>query len=519
MDTPSDKPIENAIEDQTFRVLLDTAPDAIIVVNDAGRMVLVNAQTEELFGYRRSELLGQSIERLIPARFHGQHVKHRMGFARRPTTRAMGSGLELFALHRDGTEFSVEISLSPCPTAAGDLVSCAIRDVTERKRMEKEIVQARQLAERANKANSAWLAAASHDLRQPVQALALLNGALRRTVKDARAQEMVANQQHSIDAMTNLLNSLLDISKLDAGGVEPSWEEFPLQRILDRLTPEFSRQAQQKGLEFRTGKCEAIVRSDANLLAEILQNLVSNAIRYTPTGSVEISCEPAEGQCRISVKDTGIGIEPGDISNIFREFHQGAARGRKREGFGLGLAIVQRIAGLLSHPIEVKSEPGKGSEFTLTVPTVLPGSAAAEADSDAASAAAAANAGLILLVEDDPVVAEAWLFLLTGEGYDVEHAVSLQEVTALLDNLPEAPALLISDFHLAGEGTGTEVIAAVRAYFGQTIPAFIITGDTSKVVQSAPLLGNCELLNKPVAPDQLLMAARDAVRTGTVATD
>ena len=519
MDTPSDNPIQNAIEDATFRVLLDTAPDAIVVVDSDGRMVLVNAQTEVMFGYCRSELLGRSIELLIPARFHGKHVMHREGFASRPTTRAMGSGLDLFALHRDGREFVVEISLSPCPTSSGDLVSCAIRDVTERKRMENEIVLARQSAERANKANSAWLAAASHDLRQPVQALALLNGALRRTVKDEHAQEMIANQQHSIDAMTNLLNSLLDISKLDAGGVEPAWEEFPLQRIIDRLAPEFSRQAQHKNLEFRAGSCDAVVRSDANLLAEILQNLVSNAIRYTASGSVQINCELREGHCRINVKDTGIGIEASEISDIFREFHQGTPRGRKREGFGLGLAIVQRIAALLSHPIEVHSELGKGSEFSITVPTVVHGSASVEDDSDATSPSSAVKAGLILLVEDDPVVAEAWLFLLAGEGYDVEHAVSLEEVTALLDSLQEAPVLVISDFHLAGAGTGTDVVAAVRAFFKLAVPAFIITGDTSKVVQTSPLLENCSLLNKPVAPDQLLAAAEDAVRTGFVAGD
>src|SRR5210317_2288069 len=161
--------------------------------------------------------------------------------------------------------------------------------------MEQEIIAARQAAERARKANSAFLAAASHDLRQPVQALSLLNGALRRTVTDERALEMVDFQQHSLTAMTNLLNSLLDISRLDAGKVTPEFENFPMQRIIDRLSAEFARQAQHKGLEFEASSCKSLVRSDPNLLGEIIQNFVSNAIRYTDKGKVTLRCAPVDG--------------------------------------------------------------------------------------------------------------------------------------------------------------------------------------------------------------------------------
>ena len=173
---------------------------------------------------------------------------------------------------------------------------------------EEEIIAARQQAERANKANSAFLAAASHDLRQPVQALSLLNGALRRTVKDERALEMIKSQDHSLTAMTNLLNSLLDISRLDAGAVTPEFEDFPIQRLIDRLSAEFARQARHKGLEFQSCDCPVVVRSDPNLLGEIIQNLVSNALRYTDKGKVELLCDHGDGQCYINVVDTGIGI-------------------------------------------------------------------------------------------------------------------------------------------------------------------------------------------------------------------
>ena len=210
--------------------------------------------------------------------------------------------------------------------------------------MENEIIAARQDAERANKANSAFLAAASHDLRQPVQALSLLNGALRRTVKDEKALQMIDSQAHSLTAMTNLLNSLLDISRLDAGAVTPELEDFPIRRLIDRLSDEFSRQAHHHGLEFVSESCPAVVNSDPNLLAEIIQNFVSNAIRYTDRGSVRLGCQVRDGMCVVSVTDTGIGIEGDQLQEIFREFHQCKTPGASKEGFGLGLAIVKRLS-------------------------------------------------------------------------------------------------------------------------------------------------------------------------------
>ena len=239
-----------------FRTLLESAPDAMIIIDHDGRIAIVNGQAEQMFGYGRDELLGRPIEMLMPDRTRAGHEAHRHAFAANATLRPMGPDLDLVAQRKDGTEFPVEISLSPVRTAAGEFVSSVIRDVTARKAMEQEIIAARQAAERAQKANTAFLAAASHDLRQPVQALSLLNGALRRTVKDPRAQEMIESQDHSLTAMTNLLNSLLDISRLDGGAVTPELEEFPMQRLIDRMSAEFSRQASYKGLEFHSpGLC------------------------------------------------------------------------------------------------------------------------------------------------------------------------------------------------------------------------------------------------------------------------
>lgn len=504
--------------DAYFRALLESAPDAMIIVDRKGAISIVNAQAERMFGYTREELLGNHIEMLLPERFRGRHVDHRREYIGKPEPRPMGRGFELAALRKDGSEFPVEISLSPTRASTGNFVWSVIRDVTERKEMEQEINAARQEAERANKANSAFLAAASHDLRQPVQALNLLNGALRRTVRDERALEMIQSQEHSLTAMTNLLNSLLDISRLDAGAVTPELEEFPVQRLIDRLSAEFSRQARQKGLVFSAGSCGAIVHSDPNLLTEIIQNLVSNAIRYTHEGSVRLECELSDGECHVRVVDTGIGISRDDVDAIFREFHQVRTPGASNEGFGLGLAIVSRLAELLEHEITVSSELGTGSEFGIVVPAVSAVRKARDAAREAETGAVAAP-GRILLIEDDPAVTNAWMLLLEAEGHEVYTASSSSEALQRIRDMPGAPDLLISDFHLIDGSTGVETVAAIRDHYGVRIPAFVVSGDTSKIVREARLLENCTLMSKPVDTDRLLRAAGTAIRIGEVPAD
>ena len=500
-----------------FRNVLESAPDAMVIIDHLGKITVVNGQAEKMFGYKRSELLGQEVEMLLPKKLRDRHISHRAAYAANPQLREMGADLALFGRRSDGTKFPVEISLSPFVSASGAFISSVIRDVTRRKEMEQALIDARREAERANKANTAFLAAASHDLRQPVQALALLNGALRRTLKDELALDMVESQQHSLDAMTNLLNSLLDISRLDAGRVEPEFEEFRIQQLVDRLHAEFARQARQKGLTFVADTCErVIVRSDPNLLGEIIQNFVSNAIRYTDKGEVTLTCREEGGDLWVDVSDTGIGIAEDQLEEIFREFHQIRTPGKDKEGFGLGLAIVKRMADLLDHEIAVTSDPGRGSTFSIRLPI------AGKRDSTAASKArrdidtGPKVTGMVILIEDDINVANAWGLLLEAEGFEVATAESAKEAEAVVKHLRSPPDLIISDFHLVDGSTGVEAVAMVREAFERDIPAFIVTGDTSKMVEAAKKTGNCIIMNKPVNTDELLQNAATAIETGKV---
>jgi len=502
-----------------FRNVLESAPDAMVIIDHFGKITVVNGQTEKMFGYSRKQLLGQEVEMLLPESLRDKHISHRAAYAGNPRLRPMGSGLKLHGQRADGSEFPVEISLSPFTSASGAFISSVIRDVTSRNQMEQALIAARYEAERANNANTAFLAAASHDLRQPVQALALLNGALRRTVKDKLALEMIESQQNSLDAMTNLLNSLLDISRLDAGKVEPEFENFRVQRLIDRLFAEFSRQARQKKLRFEADTCEQLViRSDPNLLSEIIQNFVSNAIRYTDKGSVRVGCRQEGDSLWIDVSDTGIGIDPGQFDEIFLEFHQVKTPGTENEGFGLGLAIVRRLADLLGHEINVESDVGRGSVFSVCLP-IVERSDTARRDAGPGDTDGSQVSGLIILIEDDVKVANAWGLLLEAEGYRVATAASAKEAAAVFRHLEKAPDLIISDFHLLDGSTGVEAVAMVREAFDSNIPAFIVTGDTSKMIQDAKSTKNCIVMNKPVNTDNLLQGAATAIETGHVPGD
>ncbi len=484
------------------RSIFDSAPDAMVIVDDGGTVMFANRQVTTLFGYDQDEVVGQPIESLLPERFRGRHVGHRDRYIANLRFRPMGSGLELFARRQDGTEFPVEISLSPVYDGNRTLVAAAIRDATDRKRVEAEALAARETADRANQAKSRFLAAASHDLRQPLQTLAMLNGTLQRLVTEPRAAEPLHHQGQAIGAMSRLLNSLLDISKLESGAIKPEITDFRVAALFDDLRREFADLATEKGIELRVETCGDSVHSDPSLVGQILKNLVENAIKYTRKGWVELRCAHEPALVRIEVLDTGVGIPADQLAHIFEEFYQvGVSPNTTREGYGLGLSIVSRLVQLLEVKLDVRSEPGKGSCFALALPAGGAAGKAPTADPRAAEAARAAGRR-VLVVEDDASVRAATLMLLRVEGYETAGAGTLAE--ALECSRAAPPDLVVTDFHLASGETGLQVIAALREAVGPELSVVMITGDTSSAMAEIGRDNRLRIVSKPINPDEFL---------------
>lgn len=497
------------LPEEFARSALDAAPDAMIIVDSAGVIRFANRQLSALFGYAHDEVVGVGVEQLMPERFRGRHVAHRRDYHAALRLRPMGAGLSLFGRRRDGSEFPLEISLSPIAGPGATLVAAAIRDVTDRDRAEAELREARESAERANLAKSRFLATASHDLRQPLQTLSLLSGALRRMVKGSDAAEVLAQQEQAVGAMSRLLNALLDISKLESGAVRPHPADFSIAPLLEGLRREFASIAASKGLGLAVEPMEQTVHSDPALVEQILKNLLANAIKYTRTGQVTVRCRTRDGALRVEVMDTGVGIPAAQLAYIYDEFYQvGVPGNSSREGYGLGLSIVQRLVRLLNARLEVTSEVGSGSVFSLILPAGESPRAIRPAE-PAASPIAAAPGGStrILLVEDDPSVRDATRMLLRVEGYRVSAVASGAEALRLVAE-EGAPDLLITDFHLRDGELGTEVIASLRTRLTSDLRAVLMTGDTSTVVKAMQDDPRLRIVSKPVEAEALLRLMR-----------
>jgi PAS domain S-box-containing protein len=481
--------------------LLDAAPDPYVVIDADGCIQYVNGRVKDVFGYEPAELIGQKVELLLPERFRDSHPTHRNRYFDSPSPRPMGSGLELYAQRKDGEEIPVEISLSPVTTTEGRLVSATVRDVS----VQRELQQ--QLAD-ASRAKSRFLAAASHDLRQPIQALNLLNSVAKKHVTEKVHRGIIDKQQKSLDSMAKLLNALLDISKLEAGIVKPDITDCAVQEIFDDLRAEFEEQAQTKGLQLVIEPCHDVARSDARLLTQILENFISNAIRYTREGLVRLRCHHQEAFIRLDVLDTGLGISPDQIESIFDEFHQANTGSSRPEGLGLGLSIVKRTAELLGCSLEVQSKPGEGSVFSVVVPqgkiSMIPESVTQpKTDSMLAT-------GLVLIVDDEPAVLDATAMLLKIEGFEVLTAASESEALECVSK--RTPDLLITDYHLREGRTGVELIRSVREEVSAGIPVILVSGDTSDAIVANDLEGT-SFLTKPVNTDKLMEEIHKRIKT------
>ena len=380
-------------------------------------------------------------------------------------------------------------------------------DITERKANQDALEAARQEAERANVAKSRFLAAASHDLRQPLQSLTLLNELLIQAVEGEKPKKLLARFERTLGTISGMLNALLDINQIEAGIVQPSPVVFSLAEMFDRLRDEFGYIAQSRDLSLRVVPTSALVRSDPRLLEQIIRNLLGNAVKYTEAGKVLLGVRRRGAFVQIEVGDTGIGIAADELQAIFEEFHQvgNDARDRSR-GLGLGLSIVQRLGRLLGHAVDVRSIPGRGSLFSITVPLVQNSALAAPATSSAASASSQPQHCKVVIVDDDPEILDLLELVLKAEGCLVRVAGDGAAALKLVAAGAIHPEILLTDYNLPGGMSGLELVGKLRALLNRQVPAIILTGDISTDTLSKIALEDCVQLSKPVDSRALVQA-------------
>ncbi|MEX0694034.1 MAG: chemotaxis protein CheB [Rhodospirillales bacterium] len=369
---------------------------------------------------------------------------------------------------------------------------------------------ARHSAELSNSAKSSFLAAASHDLRQPLQTLLLLHGMLEPVVKDSNAKKLISRIGTTLSSMSSMLNSLLDINRIDAGIIPANKISFGIDDLLTRLGNEFSYHAEAKGLEMRVVSCHRHIISDPPLLEQILRNLLANAIKFTNKGKVLIGCRCHGNMLRIEIWDTGIGIPKNEIEMIFSEYHQLAESLTNTDrGLGLGLAIVDRLAHLLEHEIKVESLSGKGTMFAVEVEL-----AAASADlsvvapvehNDPGGPEHAPPSYDIVLIDDEPDVLELLEHTLNDAGHTVRTARNSASLARILTASISPPDIIIADFNLADRSNGLQLALKFRQQFKHDMPIIVLTGDVSATTLKRITQENCLHIHKPVAPDRLKM--------------
>lgn len=628
---------ESFYSERDLRSLFDAAPDATLLVNADGHIEWLNAQAEKLFGYQRAEMLGQSIELLVPQRFRTSHMEHRREFTANPRLRAMGGSMELHARRKDGSEFPIDVNLSPIQLQGRIVVSASIRDITELKNTARELADtveqlrsekefsdnlittqqgivlvldfegritlvnpyfanltgysadeliglgwfdtfipeeerptiqefftvvmreginrgyvnalvtkagdqrmiqwhsktmenadgsivgllntgydvteqeavaealraAKKEADRATATKTRFLAAASHDLRQPLQSVGLYLSVLSRQLLDPKTRDIGNKMRQSLDTMSEILDALLDISKLDSGSIATEPREFPLQKLFDQIAADNSPLAEEKGLRLRIEPTPLIVNSDPALLLRIVENFVGNALRYTESGEVSVVSRPDGDNAFIDVSDTGVGIPEDALETIFEEYFQLENPVRDRsKGLGLGLAIVRHIARLLDHKLDVHSVPGQGSTFSVSLPRVGVVSEPATEPVVTDASTPIDYAATVLVIDDDPAIVDATVMLLKTEGFDVQSALHGDDALAQIED-GLRPDIVVSDYRLPGLN-GIEVVSRIRHLVGEDLPTILITGDTSAKDIAASNLARCTVLHKPVNSEQLI---------------
>lgn len=516
---------ELAVSGQRFSLLLEAAPDAILEVDPDGRIVLANTEAERLFQWSREELTGLPVENLLPERFRGGHLAHREHYGDRPVRRPMGAGLDLFAVRKDGTEFAVDINLSPIPEGLDKgHVMCVVRDVSQRRgaeerirvlnqRLERrsselaaanqELSVRNQEVERANRLKSEFLASMSHELRTPLNTILGFSELLSEESAGAlneKQKRFLTHIQRDASHLLELINDVLDLSKIEAGRLELRLEKFPMAVAVAEVLTSIRPLAVTKSITLDSDlDTQLILQADRLRFKEILYNLLSNAIKFTPSGGrVWIESSVMEGSVCILVGDTGIGISAEDQQPIFESFRQASATTKGvREGTGLGLAITKRLVEHHGGKIWVESEPGKGSRFFFTLPL-------SEVEVEPATAAAGPLSSLLLVASHSTAWRDQILQELQREGFRTETAASGSDAFQKAKDL--RPDLVLLDMELLGR-SGWETLHELKTSpETRSIPVIIASPVDEGKVGAA--LGAAESLTKPLTAGALIQAVR-----------
>ena len=491
----SSRPAAAPAELRLAGLSLDRAGDAVYWIDSEGRIVYVNETASCMLGYGGDELTAMTladidpevdpdawpriwtkIEAKQPYSFEGQHRT------------------------KSGRLIPVEVSVSVL-THEGKKLACGFaRDITERRRQEEALKAAKEQADRASAAKTRFLAAASHDLRQPLHAMELLVSALSGKPLTAEAQSIVTDMQDSLTFARRLLDSLLDVSELEAGTITANIEDVPLGPLLRRIHQQYLGIADEKGLELRLVPSSLVVRSDPGLIERIFDNLVSNAVRYTDEGRALIGCRRSGGTVRLEVWDSGPGIAEADQGKIFDDFCQLDSSAKERgAGLGLGLGLVRRLADLLNHKVRLRSAPGRGSVFWVELePT------AHEAPSDTApgrhgSGTPDKAGATIMIIEDDAMVLNAMRLVLEAWGYQVV-ALASAEAARAAQTIPD---VVIADYRLPGGETGDQAILELSKRAGRDLPGVIVTGEVMPAAWADAANQSLQVMKKPVRPAKL----------------
>ncbi len=488
-----------------FRELAEGSIQGIVVHSD-GRPLFANDAWATIHGFantaaaRKVEDIGQFVAPEDMGAVKEIHSTLLIG-------EAPSRQYEYRAIRKDGQRVWLECLERAVFWQGRPALQSTVIDITERKRVEEDLRDAIMQAKQATSARTRFFAASSHDLRQPLHAISLYLPLLLKRVKGDENLQMLTAIQNSASAMRSLLDSLLDISRLDAGVIEPEAGPVSLLELFDQLAMEFAPQAAAKGLELRMVPADYWVSSDSALLQRILRNLLTNAIRYTHRGRVLLGARLRGERISVEVWDTGIGIAPEKMAHIFEEFYQADNPERDRNrGLGLGLAIIDRLARLLGHPLDARSIPGKGSVFRIELPRTAESLAPARQTREISDPGDTFRGKLVVLVDDDPIVLESTGVILADWGCEVlvgDTVAAAQEQVAKSGRTPD---IILADLRLKGEETGLEAVERIRELTGQRVPAIIVTGDTAPERIRTVARSDSDILHKPIDPGELCAA-------------